>query len=79
MIWLQAQTVNFKEYIWNKRKFLDSWHNKVIISIGSDKPFSFHRHKLAEVAITYHVVSGDEWVVNSNKLNIISLQSHPGH
>lgn len=32
--------------------------------------------KLEQIQTHYHVISGDEWIINSNKLNIISLKSN---
>lgn len=32
--------------------------------------------KLEQIQTEYHVISGDKWIINSNKLNIISLKSN---
>ena len=34
---------------------------------------------MSEKMRIYHVVGGDEWVVDGNELDIIALKRNPGH
>lgn len=54
--------------------------DQMIIRLKATRIFGLNRMKckFTKENRSYHVVGGDKWIINSDELNIISLQSYSG-